>query len=118
MLNLPRDTQWYLRCFWRDCPSEAIDLLNLEVIPAAQQDPSQSATDIILHNSASWLWYQSVPIRTQQRFHKLVGVTVRAARGYRVARTAGGYAAGRGPCGHHGGYQSWRALHRHSRDRR
>lgn len=105
MNNLPHAVQRYLYFFWKDCPAAAITLLIREVIPAALRDPSSSATDIRLRDSNNWQWYQSVSTLTRQRFHKLVSVTVRAARGYRVALTAGGNPIRRkSKSGPHGSY--------------
>jgi hypothetical protein len=80
----------YIRSFWRNCPTEALLLLATHVIPGALNDPSATATDIILRGAPTWPWYQDQPYRIRQRFHQLAGHAVRAARGYEVVRTPGG----------------------------
>jgi hypothetical protein len=80
----------YLKYFWRDCPAEALELLRRHVVPAALNDPSSYATDLILRNAPHWGWYGEQQKSTQQRFHKLVGHCVRASRGFVVVRTADG----------------------------
>jgi hypothetical protein len=80
----------YLSLFWRDCPTEALDILNRYVIPAARQDPSSDATDIIVHNLPGWGWYRAQRRATRQRFHCLVGHCIRSARQYDVVRDRSG----------------------------
>lgn len=74
----------YVSYFWRDCPTEALDILEWYVIPAARQDPSSEATNIIVYNLPGWRWYRAQPPAIRKRYHCLVGHCVRSARQYDV----------------------------------
>lgn len=91
----------YLQRHWPNCPAEVLAVLRDQVAPAAENHLGPCATDLVLQSAATWPWYPSAPVDQKQRFHQLTGHFMRVARGYVVARTAGGnprkLKAGNGP---------------------